>query len=267
MGKGYVQGEAPPGAGHTTLVSNTVSASSCECGLQLQHLCASLCRCIAEWEQNRIPTYKLIHLPRGTSPRGRARGNTQRTKGRPTPVSATTTRPPPVLKGRPRQVTHLQVHLCGERGRLHLREQLGGLWVLQRRHAWIARRGVLRDLKVCLSVRGQQSRLSFRSFLTPRMLESQARGVEWATSCPRPTRARRRWLGTPPPPPPRPPHLPPPGMSRSSQPRAARRARRRWQVIPPSGATQEPSRGSGRAAARYSEGGGGTGGTVAMLPR
>ena len=103
--------------------------------------------------------------------------------------------PAPVLKGRPRQVTNLQVHLCGECGRPHLREELGGLWVLQRRHAWIARRGVVRDLKARLSVRGQQSRPTFRSFLTPRMLDSQARGVEWATSCPRLTRAHEARAG------------------------------------------------------------------------
>ena len=39
------------------------------------------------------------------------------------------------LKACPRQVTNLHVHLGGERRRLHLREELGGLRVLQRRHA------------------------------------------------------------------------------------------------------------------------------------
>ena len=163
----------------------------------------------------------------GTSPRDKS-GAIQ---SEPKPVfrsfHVSARRPTPVLEGRPRQVTHLQVHLCGECGRPHLREKLGGLWVLQRRHAWIARRGVLRDLKVCLSVRGQQSRLSFRSFLTPRMLDSQARGVEWATSCPRLPRAHEAMAGHPSPArsPLRP--FPPPRMNRSSQPRAARRAPRR----------------------------------------
>ena len=51
-----------------------------------------------------------------------------------------------ILKARPRQVTNLQVHLGGECRRLHLREELGGLWVLQRRNAWIVKGSEMGDL-------------------------------------------------------------------------------------------------------------------------